>query len=94
MGVSKAEWLEARRSTAAGSQQTAAAAREAVVPSAVIPREVPALPKGNPTGEVRLFIYFLLARPPCAMVPESSIVLHFLPALDPLPVSDNLEVVF
>ena len=25
------------------------------------------------------------------MVPESSIVLHFLPALDPLPVSENLE---
>ena len=43
---------------------------------------------------MRIFLYFLLARPPYAMVPESSIVLHFLPALDPLPVSDNLELVF
>ena len=36
----------------------------------------------------------VLARPPGAMVPESSIVLHFRPALAPLPVSDNLELVF
>jgi len=40
------------------------------------------------------FSIFVLARPPGAMVPESSIVLHFRPALDPLPVSDNLELVF
>ena len=29
------------------------------------------------------FSIFVLARPPGAMVPESSIVLHFLPALAP-----------
>ena len=35
------------------------------------------------------FCICLLARPPCAMVPESSIVLHFLPALDPLPTRER-----
>ncbi len=40
------------------------------------------------------FSIFVVARPPGAMVPESSIVLQFRSALDPLPVSDNLELVF
>ena len=41
-----------------------------------------------------IFLSFLLARPPCAMMYEFLIVLHFLPALDHLPVSDNLELAF
>ena len=56
------------------------------------------IPKGELDGGQlvlgRYFSIFLLARPPGAMVPESSIVLHFRPALAPLPVSDNLELVF
>ena len=35
---------------------------------------------------------FMAATPPYAMVPESSIVLQFLPAPDPQPVSAQLEV--
>ena len=41
---------------------------------------------------VRKIIIFLEALPRAPL--NSSIVLHFLPALDPLPMSDNLEVVF
>ena len=51
-------------------------------------------PRGEPTHTWALFFFCSLASPPCAMVPESSIGLHFLPALDPLPVSENLELVF
>ena len=39
------------------------------------------------------FIFFLLARPPCTVVHGSSIVLHFVPALDPLPVSEDFEAI-
>ena len=41
---------------------------------------------------VRKIIIFPEALPRAPL--NSSIVLHFLPALDPLPMSDNLEVVF
>ena len=39
--------------------------------------------------------YFLLAGPPCTVVHESSIVLHFVPGREPLaPVSENRELIF
>jgi len=52
VAISKAEWLDARQSAAAAtggasSEKGGPMAKGAAVPSALIPREVPSLPKGN-----------------------------------------------
>ena len=43
---------------------------------------------------VGIWSFFLLSGSPCAVAHESSIVFHFVPALNPIPVSDNLELIF
>ena len=43
----------------------------------------------------KIFIFpEALPNAPLNILPESSIVLHFVPALDPVPVSDNVELIF
>jgi len=48
-----------------------------------------AYPRSETVGKI---IIFLEALPGAPL--SFSIVLHFLPALDPLPMSDNLEFIF